>query len=111
MGILPACLSVQCEPGPHRGQKRTLDPIELGLTDCCEPQCRCRESNPGPMEVDLEFLTAESSLQIIHSILWPAPVLLKSNTSHLKAQKFFFLALWATQYLLQPLTFGEERRL
>jgi hypothetical protein len=68
MGILPACISVQGEPDPHRDQKSTLDFLELEFTDCCETQRWCCELNPGAMEVYLVFLTAESSLQTIHNI-------------------------------------------
>jgi hypothetical protein len=40
-------------------QKRASDPI----TDGCEPPCGYWELNSGPLEEQLELLTAEPSLQ------------------------------------------------
>ena len=49
--VLPACMPAH--------QKTELDLI----IDGCEPPCGCCELNSGPLEEQLELLTAEPSLQ------------------------------------------------
>lgn len=47
-----------------KGQKRSWDPLELELTGICEiVQDGCWETNPGSLEGQQVFLTAEPSLQ------------------------------------------------
>jgi hypothetical protein len=45
MGVLPTVLcDATCMPGAHRGQKRSLDPMEL-VTDSCELLYVCWDLN------------------------------------------------------------------
>ena len=39
-----------CVPGVHRGQKKTLDLLEVQLQMVCELPSRCWELNPGPLQ-------------------------------------------------------------
>ena len=51
-------------PGSYRGHKNVLDPLEIGVTDCCEQPCWCWDSNSDPLEEGLPVvLTAEPCLQ------------------------------------------------
>jgi hypothetical protein len=44
------------------------DPLELEVTDSCEPPCGCWELNPGPLEEQPVVLTIEPSLQLNISV-------------------------------------------
>lgn len=46
---LRVCVCTMCVSGAQRGQRKALDPLELGL-DSCEPSCRGWESNPSPRQ-------------------------------------------------------------
>lgn len=44
--------------GAHKGHKRVRSP-GAGLTNNCEPSCRCWEPMLGPLEKQLVLLTAK----------------------------------------------------
>jgi hypothetical protein len=63
MGVLPACLCIRHMPTAHRGQKKSVRFPGTGVPDSHNPPCGCWEMNPGPLEEQPVFLTAELSFQ------------------------------------------------
>lgn len=64
MYVLPACMSVDhmhawCLQKPLEG----IESSGTGITDVCEPPCRCWELNPDPLEKHLVLLTTEPTPQ------------------------------------------------
>jgi hypothetical protein len=48
-GYLNVCLYMIGVPGAHKRQKKAPDPC-TGITDDCEPRCKCQELNLGLLE-------------------------------------------------------------
>jgi hypothetical protein len=70
LGILPTYISINhvhawCLQWPEQGVRSP----GAGITDHCEPPCRCWELNPGPLQEQPVLLTTEPSFQLPKSVL------------------------------------------
>jgi hypothetical protein len=85
MGVLPTCMSVYHVHAVPRETKGGSRVPWTGVTDTCEPPCRYRESNSGPLEEQPVLLTAELSLH---------PLNVEIAKLEMLKSTFLFVSFW-----------------